>query len=181
MNDTCSMKIMKVPITKNQISNKYQWPKFKIQKRRNNHGTSISWLGYFRYWNFGFGYYLEFGFWDLGFCLRFQRSTLFLSESVRVYFDVILLTHLPRSLFTKEGWTSIFIQINNIPFCWARNYLGSISYLICRCYYCHPDFLHPYWGTKNYRSLIILNNYKTTVFHHAFSDFLWYFKFFANI
>jgi len=35
------MKTIKIPSTKNQISNKYQWPKLKIQNRGNCRGRSF--------------------------------------------------------------------------------------------------------------------------------------------
>jgi hypothetical protein len=58
---------MKIPSTKKQISNKYQGSKFKIQNGHDNFEDSIKGSVCFGYWNFEFGYYLEFGAWDLEF------------------------------------------------------------------------------------------------------------------
>jgi hypothetical protein len=58
---------MKLTSIKYQIPNKYQLPKLKIQNRQNGYQTldkSTECLGH---WTFEFGYYLGFGYWDLGF------------------------------------------------------------------------------------------------------------------
>jgi len=46
---------------------KHQWPKFKIQNIQIRRNISINWSVCFGNWFFGFGYYLEFSYWDLNF------------------------------------------------------------------------------------------------------------------
>jgi hypothetical protein len=58
---------MKITNNKYQISNKYQLPKFKIQNRIWSLEIEIWNFNRLGHWIFEFGYYLEFGYWDLGF------------------------------------------------------------------------------------------------------------------
>jgi hypothetical protein len=61
------MKIMKKPKAKNQKPNLKQTQMTKIQNRQIGRKISIKGSECFGNWIFGFGYYLEFGYWDLGF------------------------------------------------------------------------------------------------------------------
>ena len=74
------IKIMEIPSTKSQISNKSQGPKLKIQNKQNGPQTidkSPECLGH---WTLEFGYCLEFGYSDLGFwvydgCIEFSLNS----------------------------------------------------------------------------------------------------------
>jgi len=95
------MKVIKIPSTKIQISNKSQWPKFKIRnkwyagicaRQHNDRRTKIyAWIRYtrsecFGHWILKFEIYLQFDAWNLG----FYRSIIYLFNWHRIYFDLTL-------------------------------------------------------------------------------------------